>query len=180
MLNGRKIATTPAFQTAKRSNTNSRGCQPTVGEAETCDPCGVEGVLSLPRGLPPTAIHVLSLRDNLRAVSRCTRVYFVLKFLSTNYFARPKVESISHASLLGSRLKSNVGQIRSMNHSVKRKTYSALIALYLLLPFSLLISGCASLNSQTESNKPWNQPTNYEIEKDWWFKYAHKPGDIYP
>jgi hypothetical protein len=51
--------------TAKRSNMNSRGCNPRKAYDEMCDPCGVECVSLRTRGLTPTAIHVLSLQDNL-------------------------------------------------------------------------------------------------------------------
>ena len=34
----------PVFQTAQRSNTNSRGCKPTLGVQGMCDPCGVKCV----------------------------------------------------------------------------------------------------------------------------------------
>jgi hypothetical protein len=48
-----------------------------------------------PRELSPTAIHVLSLRDNQGTESRDIHVSFALKMLSTKNFAGRKVEPIA-------------------------------------------------------------------------------------
>ena len=46
---------------------------------ETCDPCGVGCVLSLYRGLSPTAIRVLSLRDNQGRCQKAPSTEFRLR-----------------------------------------------------------------------------------------------------
>ena len=53
----------------------------------------------------------------------------------------------------------------------------------------ILLSGCATVDTNHEAARPWNQPTKDDLRQGWWVPFSfsdygrrefRRPGDLYP